>query len=143
MRQVALIAMALLIVPCDQADAALRNDGQELPVANETEANAPPLAPVLAPLAPPLNTNYRISGTKALRPSRISDDGLHTYIEWSEDQALPAVFAVSAVGGEEMVDGYMREGIFTIDRVNRELVFRIDKKWAKAERLNGNPDGGK
>lgn len=82
-------------------------------------------------------TGYKLSGEKSLRPSRIGDDGVHTYIEWSEDQALPAVFAVNALGEEEMVDGYMRQDIFTIDRVHQRLVFRIGKKLAKAERVIG------
>ena len=80
-------------------------------------------------------TDYKLSGEKSLRPSRIGDDGVHTYIEWSEDQALPAVFAVNALGEEEMVDGYMRQDVFTIDRVHQRLVFRIGKKLAKAERV--------
>lgn len=80
-------------------------------------------------------TGYKLSGEKSLRPSRIGDNGVHTYIEWSEDQALPAVFAVNALGEEEMVDGYMRQDIFTIDRVHQRLVFRIGKKLAKAERV--------
>lgn len=78
---------------------------------------------------------YKLSGTPVLRPSRMSDDGVHTYIEWAEDQALPAVFALSALGEEEMVDGYMRGGVYTIDRVNPVLVFRIGKKTARADRL--------
>lgn len=78
---------------------------------------------------------YRLSGTKALRPIRIDDDGERTYLEWAPDQLLPAVFALNDLGSEEMVDGYMRDGIFTIDRVNRVLVFRIDRKSAKAERV--------
>jgi type IV secretion system protein VirB9 len=79
--------------------------------------------------------NYKLSGTKALQPVRIDDDGVRTFIEWGPDQLLPAVFALNELGGEEMVDGYMREGIYTIDRVHLRLLFRIDKKWAKAERL--------
>jgi type IV secretion system protein VirB9 len=78
---------------------------------------------------------YRLTGEKALHPSRISDDGMRTYLEWGPDQPLPAVFAVNPFGDEEMVDGYMRGGIFTIDRVHLKLVFRIDKKLARAERL--------
>lgn len=77
---------------------------------------------------------YKISGDPSLRPARISDDGTHMYLEWAEDQALPAVFAVNAQAEEEMVDGYMRQGIFTIDRIHNRLVFRIDKKRARAER---------
>lgn len=82
----------------------------------------------------PGQARYKLSGETSLRPVRISDDGTHMYLEWSEDQALPAVFALNALGEEEMVDGYMRQGIFTIDRVHNRLVFRIDKKSARADR---------
>jgi type IV secretion system protein VirB9 len=86
--------------------------------------------------APPGAVRYKLSGEASLRPVRISDDGTHMYLEWSEDQALPAVFALNAQGEEEMVDGYMRQGIFTIDRVHNRLVFRIDKKFARADRTS-------
>jgi type IV secretory pathway VirB9-like protein len=79
---------------------------------------------------------YRVSGERALRPEQISDDGDKTYLIWAAEQALPAVFAINAVGGEEIVDGYMRDGVFTIDRVYARLVFRIDRKVAKADRLS-------
>jgi type IV secretion system protein VirB9 len=79
---------------------------------------------------------YRVTGEKTLRPERISDDGVHTYLTWHPDQALPAVFAINASGEEEIVDGYMRNDVFTIDRVHARLVFRIDRKTAKAERLS-------
>lgn len=92
-------------------------------------------ASLIAPFdTAPGQTRYKLSGEASLRPVRISDDGTHMYLEWSEDQALPAVFALNAQGEEEMVDGYMRQGIFTIDRVHSRLVFRIDKKIARADR---------
>lgn len=94
-----------------------------------------PDTPTATPAPGAMTNSYRLSGTRVLRPTRISDDGVHTYLEWSEEQALPAVFALNSLGEEEMVDGYMRAGIFTIDRVNPVLVFRIGKKTAKAERL--------
>lgn len=78
---------------------------------------------------------YRITGEAALRPAQISDDGTRTFLIWAEDQALPAVFSVNAFGDEEIVDGYMRAGIYTIDRIYPRLVFRIDRKAAKAERI--------
>lgn len=77
---------------------------------------------------------YRLSGNRALRPVRIDDDGVRTFMVWSEEQDLPAVFALSPHGEEEIVDGYMRDGVFTIDRVIRTLVFRIGKEKAKAVR---------
>ena len=85
----------------------------------------------------PITGEYRLSGEAALRPSRIGDDGERTYIEWGKYQSLPAVFGIGANGDEEVVDGYMREGVFTIDRVYTELVFRIDRKRAKARRTQG------
>lgn len=78
---------------------------------------------------------YRVTGEASLRPTQISDDGTRTFLVWSEDQALPAVFSVNPFGDEEIVDGYMRAGVYTIDRVYPRLVFRIDRKAAKAERI--------
>ena len=78
---------------------------------------------------------YRLSGATELRPAEISDDGVHTYIRWMGDQDLPAVFTLNRQGEEEMLDGYMREGVYTIDRINARLVFRIDRRTARADRI--------
>ena len=80
---------------------------------------------------------YKVVGEPALRPSRIEDDGVHTFLWWDEEQALPAVFAVNDFGKEELINGYMREGAFVVDRVHRKLVFRIDGQTAQATRLPG------
>ncbi len=82
-----------------------------------------------------MNT-YRLKGAATLRPVRIGDDGTHTYIQWSEDQPIPAVFALDSRGSEQIVDGYMRGELFTIDRVYPHLVFRIDKDKAEARRID-------
>jgi len=76
--------------------------------------------------------HYRIKGETGLRPKRISDDGAKTYIEWGDDQALPAVFALNALGEEETVDSYMRQGVMVIDRIYPKLIFRIGKRTAEA-----------
>jgi type IV secretion system protein VirB9 len=78
---------------------------------------------------------YRLGGDKALRPSEISDDGVHTYIRWPKDRALPAVYAVTDSGSEMLVNGMMREDdLFVIDSISRKLVFRIDGDVATATR---------
>lgn len=99
-------------------------------------------APVYRPTPVPLGSvdpasrfTYRLSGSKALRPAAISDDGAKTFIEWPGDQAVPATFALGPTGDEQMVDGYMRGGIYTIDRVYQTLIFRIDKQSATATRI--------
>lgn len=78
---------------------------------------------------------YRLSGARALRPSRIADDGRHTYIEWPRDRALPAVYALDSEGRETLVNGAMRDELFVVDSVVAKLVFRIDDHVARAERI--------
>ncbi len=88
-------------------------------------------------IAPPIDRptySYRLRGDKSVRPASITDNGDKTIIEYAEGQSLPAVFAIGLTGDEEVVDGYMRDGRFVIDRVHQELVFRIDKKKARARR---------
>lgn len=85
-------------------------------------------------ISAPTTSHYRFAGSHDLEPSDIRDDGRKTYIRWRADQALPAVLAIGPTGGEEIVNGYMRGDVFTIDRVYSELVFRIDKTKAEARR---------
>lgn len=79
---------------------------------------------------------YRLRGADALMPSDIHDDGSKTYVSFAPGQALPAIFAIGPTGGEEVVNGYMREDVFVIDRVYEELVLRIDKAKVSARRLD-------
>ncbi len=79
-------------------------------------------------------STWKLTGDHSLRPLAIRDDGARIYLEWGAEQRMPAVFAVSPTGGEEVVDGYMRNGLFVIDRVHPKLVFRIDRFKAGAAR---------
>ena len=92
-------------------------------------------APTAAGTGPAQEYLYRVGGDRALRPSRISDDGTHTYIEWPEDRALPAVYAVNEQGQETLINGGMRDGIWVIDGIANRLVFRIDRATATANRI--------
>ncbi|MCE7798377.1 TrbG/VirB9 family P-type conjugative transfer protein [Sphingobium sufflavum] len=88
-----------------------------------------------AGIAPAVEGRYKLSGNRELMPSAIGDDGFKTYMQWSPEQPLPAVFSIDALGREEMVNGYMRGDVFTIDRVYDRLKFRIDKAQLTARRL--------
>lgn len=106
-------------------------------VAYTVRFSIPSAAQAAAPIAypPPEAVHlYALKGTASLRPSKVSDDGTRTYIEWAPDQALPAVFAISPLGEEETVDSYMRGGVMVIDRVYGRLIFRIGKHKAQADR---------
>jgi type IV secretion system protein VirB9 len=77
---------------------------------------------------------YRLSGAKSLWPVAIHDDGAKTYIEWPEDTPLPAAFLIDEHGRERLANGNMRGGLYVIDSVHRQLLFRVDRKTARAKR---------
>ncbi len=89
----------------------------------------------MAEVTEPIAGRYRLSGDQAVRPAEVIDDGRKTYIRWLDEQAMPAVFGIGPSGDEEMVEGHMRDGVFTIDRVYGRLIFRIDKAKATARRV--------
>jgi type IV secretion system protein VirB9 len=78
---------------------------------------------------------YRVRGNAELRPSAIHDDGVHTYIEWPEDRALPAIYARHGRGKEALINGMMRDGRMVIDSIQDLLVVRIDDRSAEAVRV--------
>ncbi len=93
-----------------------------------------------SPPSPPLQRGlYRLSGARALRPAAISDDGVRTYIEWGDRQAIPAIFAIDGQGDELLVDGHVRDGLLVIDAVHRTLLFRLDRQTARASRNRARP----
>jgi type IV secretion system protein VirB9 len=94
-----------------------------------------PVAAVVATAPAPTPGRYKLGGTRALRPSQIDDDGVHTYIVFPADKPLPAIFAIDAKGQEMLVDGAMRDGTYVIDDVKPKLLFRLDSEVASATRV--------
>lgn len=90
--------------------------------------------PASGPAPDAIRTTYRLTGDRVVRPDSIFDDGTRTYIEWHPDRTLPAVFGVGPDESEEVVAGYMRDGIFVIDQIYPALVFRFNKEKATATR---------
>ena len=101
------------------------------PAATEADASSPSAnaAPAVRPAS-----GYRIEGDRALRPTIVSDDGVHTFITWPADSALPATFQIGDDGQERLVNGSMRGNRFVIDGIAKKLVFRIDQRTATATR---------
>lgn len=93
----------------------------------------PPAAP--GPAMGEMTGYYRLSGDRAIRPSAISDDGVHTYMEWPAGVALPAIYALDGDGRETLANGAMRDGVYVVDSVGARLVFRRDARVAHARRL--------
>lgn len=94
----------------------------------------PPAVSAMEPGARVSVGRYRISGVRIVRPAAVSDDGVRTSIEWRDQQAIPAVFAIDDAGNELLVEGHMRGGLYVIDAVHQTLVFRLDRRTARASR---------
>lgn len=95
-----------------------------------------PQADVVGQTPPPAGVEgrYKLRGDRSVRPAAMSDDGVHTYLVFGADQALPAIYARDDDGAERPVEGAMRDGRFVIDAVAPRLVFRRDKRRAEAIR---------
>jgi type IV secretion system protein VirB9 len=78
--------------------------------------------------------NFTIWGPKSIKPSKIYQSSTHTFIEWLPSQALPATFA-EADGEETLVNGEMQNGRYVIVGTPEKLIFRADKKIARAKRI--------
>ena len=61
-------------------------------------------------------------------------DGEKTWIEWSPEVLLPAVFIIDDHGRESLANGNMRGPYYVIDSVHDRLLFRIDRETARATR---------
>lgn len=78
-----------------------------------------------SPSAPPeperpptvANAAYAITGARESSPVRVFDDGTMTYFEWTEDSALPAIFAVNPDGSESLVNFVVRGRFMVVDQL--------------------------
>jgi type IV secretion system protein VirB9 len=79
--------------------------------------------------------HYKISGSRNIRPNKITVEGKQTKLSWPDNRALPAVFKLESDGNEALVNGIMRDGIYIIEGAPEMLVFRIDRQVARAKRI--------
>jgi len=89
----------------------------------------------IAPIASVARYRYRVSGTRALRPSLVIQDGPNIVIEWPESVALPAIFRIEEDGNETLVSSEIKDGRFKVAGLPKTLLFRLDKQVAKAVRV--------
>jgi type IV secretion system protein VirB9 len=83
----------------------------------------------------PVVGRYEVSGAELIAPMAIDDDGRSTFIEWASGAPLPATFFIDANGNEALANGQMRGNRYVLDRVAERLVFRLDRRVARARRV--------
>jgi P-type conjugative transfer protein TrbG len=84
-------------------------------VAQQQETDAQEL-----PLLPPdkLDTKYKITGAPEITPSRVFNDGVHTFIAFAAlPTDLPVVYAVAQDGSQQIVNFRLRDRTFVIDGI--------------------------
>jgi P-type conjugative transfer protein TrbG len=69
-----------------------------------------------------LDFAYRLRGEPSFMPTRVLNDGAHTYIEMpSGIEDMPVVFAIANDGSDAVVNYRFRHGMFVVDGVPQRL----------------------
>lgn len=82
------------------------------------------------PPAPTLNFAYSIAGDPSLRPSRVWDDGLMTYFEFSDDKVLPAIFAGGPRNDESLINSSIRGRVIIVQQTSGRFTLRTGERFA-------------
>jgi len=88
------------------------------------------------------NFNYKIKGDKSVRPSRVFDDGLFTFFQFSSarNTDLPAVFWVTPDGQESLVNYRMEGQYMVVERVGEKFMLRSgDEKATVTNKFRPDP----
>jgi len=86
--------------------------------------------------APTAQVRYRYvqQGARALRPSKIVEDGVRTILTWPKNVPFPATYRVDDDGGETLANSVIENGNVVLDGVPQKLIFRLDQLTATAIR---------
>ena len=87
------------------------------------------------PEAPPImaHTAYSVTGSAALRPILIFDDGQMTYFQWAQNAAVPAIFSVAADSSESLVNYVVHGPYIVVDQVAGRFRLRSGKDVATVD----------
>ena len=114
-----------------ELSASRRGLGEPPYVVRFTYAPEHPSAAAPKPPTPPpvdqRNTAYSYTGSRAILPSVVFDDGRFTFFKWPDDVASPAVFAVAADGSESLVNYSVQGGYQVVEQIAPRFLLRAGK----------------
>jgi type IV secretion system protein VirB9 len=90
-------------------------------------ANAAGTLPLISKPPEEWNRAYTYEGAKANLPTEVFDDGNATYFRFGKDTPTPAIFVISADGGESIVNFAVRGPYVIVEQVSEKLVLRQGK----------------
>jgi type IV secretion system protein VirB9 len=91
-----------------------------------------------------VNSNYSIAYGRAseeLAPAMVFDDGRFTYLKWSGNREIPAVFEIRADGSEMVANTRMQGDLIVVDRIALGLMLRAGTAVASIRNDSFDPDG--
>lgn len=94
------------------------------------EIPPPPPPEPAAPAQPTpedYNFAYAFSGSKALIPLRVFDDGAATYFHLRPDDDAPALFVIGPSGEEELINTRIAGRYVVVDRIAQRFVLRYGR----------------
>jgi len=96
-----------------------------------------------------VNSAYSVAvgeGSDDIVPDLIFDDGRFTYLRFTGNREIPAVFQRASDGVESMVNAEMEGDLLRVDRVGRQFYLRMGNQavrvWNDAFDINGRPPTG-
>ncbi|HYA66068.1 MAG TPA: TrbG/VirB9 family P-type conjugative transfer protein [Burkholderiaceae bacterium] len=92
----------------------------------------------------PVNSLYTIAfgkNSEELQPAMVFDDGRFTYIRWSGNREIPAVFEIRLDGSEMVANTRMEGDLIVVDRVARAFMLRSGAAVASLKNENFDPEG--
>lgn len=71
-----------------------------------------------------LNFSYTYRASDELRPLRLFDDGEHTYFQFPDHIATPAIFAVDENGKEQIVNHHVKGNYVVVESLGKQFTLR-------------------
>lgn len=87
------------------------------------------------------NFNYWACGSSAIAPDEAMDDGRFTYLRFSANRDMPAIFEVLEDGKEALVNTHVNGDWIVIQRVLKRLMLRRGPLVACVENRSFDPNG--
>lgn len=89
-----------------------------------------------------LNFDYWMAGSDEISPTAARDDGRFTYLTFSNNRDMPAVYSVDSQGREALINTNVEGNTIVVHRVVRRLVLRKGDSAVCIVNKSFNPDGG-
>lgn len=88
------------------------------------------------------NFDYWMAGSEDISPTAARDDGRFTYLTFSNNRDMPAIYSVNNAGKEALINTNVDGNTIAVHRVVRKLVLRKGDAVVCVVNKSFDPDGG-